>query len=143
MKMNIVKFVDYVLQNETWSLHDVQVEDVGEVRVFCYDPELNEITDLSKCFNIFMAYELNKKFYSIDMYLKSVTFRISEYDNFNEDYYIDESIEFNVDDINTEEKFFQYSLVNNTLGLTFDDVKAILKVQKLIPEDVQNPLREE
>lgn len=143
MKMNIVKFVDYVLQNETWSLHDVQVEDVGEVRVFCYDPELNEITDLSKCFNIFMAYELNKKFYSIDMYLKSVTFRISEYDNFNEDYYIDESIEFNVDDINTEEKFFQYSLVNDTLGLTFDDVKAILKVQKLIPEDVQNPLREE
>ncbi|WOL22930.1 hypothetical protein [Escherichia phage vB_EcoM_JNE01] len=143
MKMNIVKFVDYVLQNETWSLHDVQVEDVGEVRVFCYDPELNEITDLSKCFNIFMAYELNKKFYSIDMYLNTVTFRISEYDNFNEDYYIDESIEFNVDDIDTEEKFFQYSLVNDTLGLTFDDVKAILKVQKLIPEDVQNPLREE
>ena len=141
--MNIVKFVDYVLQNETWSLHDVQVEDVGEVRVFCYDPELNEITDLSKCFNIFMAYELNKKFYSIDMYLNTVTFRISEYDNFNEDYYIDESIEFNVDDIDTEEKFFQYSLVNDTLGLTFDDVKAILKVQKLIPEDVQNPLREE
>ena len=142
MKMNIVKFVDYVLQNETWSLHDVQVEDVGEVRVFCYDPELNEITDLSKCFNIFMAYDINKQFYSIDMYLNTVTFRISEYDNFNEDYYIDESIEFNVDDINTEEKFFQYSLVNDTLGLTFDDIKAILKVQKLIPEDVQNPLRE-
>lgn len=140
--MNIVKLVDYVLQNETWSLHDVQVEDVGEVRVFCYDPELNATTDLSKCFNIFMAYELNEKFYSIDMYLNSVTFRISEYDNFNEDY-IDESIEFNVDDIDTEEKFFQYSLVNDTLGLTFDDVKAILKVQKLIPEDVQNPLREE
>lgn len=143
MKMNIVKLVDYVLQNETWSLHDVQVEDVGEVRVFCYDPELNEITDLSKCFNIFMAYEHNKQFYSIDMYLNTVTFRISEYDNFNEDYYIDESIEFNVDDIDTEEKFFQYSLVNDTLGLTYDDVKAILKVQKLIPEDVQNPLREE
>lgn len=142
MKMNIVKFVDYVLQNKTWSLHDVQVEDVGEVRVFCYDPELNEITDLSKCFNIFMAYDLDKQFYSIDMYLNTVTFRISDYENIIEDY-IDESIEFNVDDINTEEKFFQYSLVNDTLGLTFDDVKAILKVQKLIPEDVQNPLREE
>ena len=142
MKMNIVKFVDYVLQNKTWSLHDVQVEDVGEVRVFCYDPELNEITELSKCFNIFMAYDLDKQFYSIDMYLNTVTFRISDYENIIEDY-IDESIEFNVDDINTEEKFFQYSLVNDTLGLTFDDVKAILKVQKLIPEDVQNPLREE
>lgn len=142
MKMNIVKLVDYVLQNETWSLHDVQVEDVGEVRVFCYDPELNEITDLSKCFNIFMAYELNKQFYSIDVYLERVAFRISDFDNFKEDYN-DNSIEFNVDDINTEEKFFQYSLVNDTLGLTFDDVKAILKVQKLIPEDVQNPLREE
>lgn len=140
--MNIVKLVDYVLQNETWSLHDVQVEDVGEVRVFCYDPELNEITDLSKCFNIFMAYELNKQFYSIDVYLERVAFRISDFDNFKEDYN-DNSIEFNVDDINTEEKFFQYSLVNDTLGLTFDDVKAILKVQKLIPEDVQNPLREE
>ncbi|HBC8437109.1 TPA: hypothetical protein KE178_004983 [Escherichia coli] len=142
MKMNIVKFVDYVLQNKTWSLHDVQVEDVGEVRVFCYDPELNEITDLSKCFNIFMAYELNKQFYSIDMYLNTVTFRISEYDNFNEDYYIDENIEFNVDDINTEEKFFQYCLVNNTLGLTFDDISAILKVQRLIPEEVLNPLND-
>lgn len=142
MKMNIVKLVDYVLQNETWSLHDVQVEDVGEVRVFCYDPELNEITDLSKCFNIFMAYELNKQFYSIDVYLERVAFRISDFDNFKEDYN-DNSIEFNVDDINTEEKFFQYSLVNDTLGLTFDDIKAILKVQKLIPEDVQNPLREE
>lgn len=146
MKMNIVKLVDYVLQNETWSLHDVQVEDVGEVRVFCYDPELEETTDLSKCFNIFMAYELNKKFYSIDMYLERFTFRISEYDNFNDNFndnYYDISIEFNVDDIDTEEKFFQYSLVNDTLGLTFDDIKAILKVQKLIPEDVQNPLREE
>ncbi|HBC8455049.1 TPA: hypothetical protein KE173_001565 [Escherichia coli] len=142
MKMNIVKFVDYVLQNKTWSLHDVQVEDVGEVRVFCYDPELNEITDLSKCFNIFMAYELNKQFYSIDMYLNTVTFRISEYDNFNEDYYIDESIELNVNDIDTEEKFFQYCLVNNTLGLTFDDISAILKVQRLIPEEVLNPLND-
>lgn len=142
MKMNIVKFVDYVLQNETWSLHDVQVEDVGEVRVFCYDPELNEITDLSKCFNIFMAYDLNKQFYSIDMYLGRFTFRISDYDIIKEDYN-DNSIELNVDDIDTEEKFFQYSLVNDTLGLTYDDVKAILKVQKLIPEDVQNPLREE
>ena len=143
MKMNIVKFVDYVLQNKTWSLHDVQVEDVGEVRVFCYDPELNEITDLSKCFNIFLGYEFNNHFYSFDVYFEKVIFRSYECDNEDEDYdYDDESIELNVNDIDTEEKFFQYCLVNNTLGLTFDDISAILKVQRLIPEEVLNPLND-
>lgn len=141
MKYNIVKMVNYVLKNNAWSLHDVHIEDIGEVRVFCYDPDLNQTTDLSKCFNIFLGYEFNNHFYSFDVYFEKVIFRSYECDN--EDYdYDDESIELNVNDIDTEEKFFQYCLVNNTLGLTFDDISAILKVQKLIPEEVLNPLND-
>lgn len=141
MKYNIVKMVNYVLKNNAWSLHDVQLEDIGEVRVFCYDPDLNQTTDLSKCFNIFLGYEFNNHFYSFDVYFEKVIFRSYECDN--EDYdYDDESIELNVNDIDTEEKFFQYCLLNDTLGLTFEDIKAILKVQKLIPEEVLNPLND-
>lgn len=133
--------VNYVLKNNSWSLLDVQIEDIGEVRVFCYDPDLNQTTDLSKCFNIFIGYEFNNHFYSFDVYFEKVIFRSYECDN--EDYdYDDESIELNVNDIDTEEKFFQYCLVNNTLGLTFEDIKAILKVQKLIPAEVINPLND-
>ncbi|ELW0836393.1 hypothetical protein QMU05_000241 [Escherichia coli] len=138
MKYNIVKMVNYVLKNNTWSLHDVQIEDIGEVRVFCYDPDLNQTTDLSKCFNIFLGYEFNNHFYSFDVYFERVKIRIA---NVNSDYY-DTRIELNFDDIDTEEKFFQYCLVNNTLGLTFDDISAILKVQRLIPEEVLNPLND-
>lgn len=133
--------VNYVLKNNAWSLHDVQLEDIGEVRVFCYDPDLNQTTDLSKCFNIFLGYEFNNHFYSFDVYFEKVIFRSYKCDN--EDYdYDDESIELNVNDIDTEEKFFQYCLLNDTLGLTFEDIKAILKVQTLIPEEVLNPLND-
>ncbi|VVZ30477.1 Uncharacterised protein [Escherichia coli] len=138
MTYNIVKMVNYVLKNNAWSLHDVQLEDIGEVRVFCYDDDLNETTDLSKCFNIFLGYEINNHFYSFDVYFERVKIRIA---NVNSDYY-DTRIELNFDDIDTEEKFFQYCLVNNTLGLTFDDISAILKVQRLIPEEVLNPLND-
>lgn len=138
MTYNIVKMVNYVLKNNAWSLHDVQLEDIGEVRVFCYDDDLNETTDLSKCFNIFLGYEINNHFYSFDVYFERVKIRIA---NVNSDYY-DNRIELNFDDIDTEEKFFQYCLVNNTLGLTFDDISAILKVQRLIPEEVLNPLND-
>lgn len=141
MKYNIVKMVNYVLKNNAWSLHDVQLEDIGEVRVFCYDPDLNQTTDLSKCFNIFLGYEFNNHFYSFDVYFEKVIFRGYKCDN--EDYdYDDESIELNVNDIDTEEKFFQYCLVNDLRGLTFDDISAILKVQSLIPEEVLNPLND-
>lgn len=141
MKYNIVKMVNYVLKNNAWSLHDVQLEDIGEVRVFCYDPDLNQTTDLSKCFNIFLGYEFNNHFYSFDVYFEKVIFRSYKCDN--EDYdYDDESIELNVNDIDTEEKFFQYCLVNDLRGLTFDDISAILKVQSLIPEEVLNPLND-
>ncbi|EHU8781002.1 hypothetical protein N0S44_000237 [Escherichia coli] len=141
MTYNIVKMVNYVLKNNAWSLHDVQLEDIGEVRVFCYDPDLNQTTDLSKCFNIFLGYEFNNHFYSFDVYFEKVIFRSYKCDN--EDYdYDDESIELNVNDIDTEEKFFQYCLLNDTLGLTFEDIKAILKVQTLIPEEVLNPLND-
>lgn len=141
MTYNIVKMVNYVLKNNAWSLHDVQLEDIGEVRVFCYDPDLNQTTDLSKCFNIFLGYEFNNHFYSFDVYFEKVIFRSYECDN--EDYdYDDESIELNVNDIDTEEKFFQYCLLNDILGLTFEDIKAILKVQKLISEEVLNPLND-
>lgn len=133
--------VNYVLKNNAWSLHDVQLEDIGEVRVFCYEPDLNQTTDLSKCFNIFLGYEFNNHFYSFDVYFEKVIFRSYKCDN--EDYdYDDESIELNVNDIDTEEKFFQYCLVNDLRGLTFDDISAILKVQRLIPEEVLNPLND-
>lgn len=141
MTYNIVKMVNYVLKNNAWSLHDVQLEDIGEVRVFCYEPDLNQTTDLSKCFNIFLGYEFNNHFYSFDVYFEKVIFRSYKCDN--EDYdYDDESIELNVNDIDTEEKFFQYCLVNDLRGLTFDDISAILKVQSLIPEEVLNPLND-
>lgn len=138
MKYNIVKMVNYVLKNNSWSLHDVQLEDIGEVRVFCYDAELNETTDLNKCFNIFLGYEINDHFYSFDVYFEKVKIRIS---NVNSDYF-DTRIELNFDDIDTEEKFFQYCLVNDLNGLTFEDIKAILKVQRLIPEEVLNPFND-
>ncbi|HBB9485530.1 TPA: hypothetical protein JL391_000006 [Escherichia coli] len=138
MTYNIVKMVNYVLKNNAWSLHDVQLEDIGEVRVFCYDGDLNETTDLSKCFNIFLGYEINNHFYSFDVYFERVKIRIA---NVNSDYY-DTRIELNFDDIDTEEKFFQYCLVNDLNGLTFDDISAILKVQRLIPEEVLNPLND-
>ena len=130
--------VNYVLKNNAWSLHDVQLEDIGEVRVFCYDDDLNETTDLSKCFNIFLGYEINNHFYSFDVYFERVKIRIA---NVNSDYY-DTRIELNFDDIDTEEKFFQYCLVNDLNGLTFEDIKAILKVQRLIPEEVLNPFND-
>ena len=138
MKYNIVKMVNYVLKNNAWSLHDVQLEDIGEVRVFCYDGDLNETTDLSKCFNIFLGYEINNHFYSFDVYFERVKIRIA---NVNSDYY-DTRIELNFDDIDTEEKFFQYCLVNDLNGLTFEDIKAILIVQRLIPEEVINPFND-
>lgn len=138
MTYNIVKMVNYVLKNNAWSLHDVQLEDIGEVRVFCYDDDLNETTDLSKCFNIFLGYEINNHFYSFDVYFERVKIRIA---NVNSDYY-DTRIELNFDDIDTEEKFFQYCLVNDLNGLTFEDIKAILKVQRLIPEEVLNPFND-
>lgn len=138
MKYNIVKMVNYVLKNNAWSLHDVQLEDIGEVRVFCYDGDLNETTDLSKCFNIFLGYEINNHFYSFDVYFERVKIRIA---NVNGDYY-DTRIELNFDDIDTEEKFFQYCLVNDLNGLTFEDIKAILIVQRLIPEEVLNPFND-
>lgn len=138
MEYNIVKMVNYVLKNNAWSLHDVQLEDIGEVRVFCYDGDLNETTDLSKCFNIFLGYEINNHFYSFDVYFERVKIRIA---NVNGDYY-DTRIELNFDDIDTEEKFFQYCLVNDLNGLTFEDIKAILIVQRLIPEEVLNPFND-
>lgn len=138
MTYNIVKMVNYVLKNNAWSLHDVQLEDIGEVRVFCYDGDLNETTDLSKCFNIFLGYEINDYFYSFDVYFERVKIRIA---NVNSDYY-DTRIELNFDDIDTEEKFFQYCLVNDLNGLTFEDIKAILIVQRLIPEEVLNPFND-
>lgn len=138
MTYNIVKMVNYVLKNNAWSLHDVQLEDIGEVRVFCYDPDLNQTTDLSKCFNIFLGYEINNHFYSFDVYFERVKIRIA---NVNSDYY-DTRIELNFDDIDTEEKFFQYCLVNDLNGLTFEDINAILKVQRLIPEEVLNPFND-
>ena len=138
MTYNIVKMVNYVLKNNAWSLHDVQLEDIGEVRVFCYDGDLNETTDLSKCFNIFLGYEINDHFYSFDVYFERVKIRIA---NVNSDYY-DTGIELNFDDIDTEEKFFQYCLVNDLNGLTFEDISAILKVKRLIPEEVINPLND-
>lgn len=138
MTYNIVKMVNYVLKNNAWSLHDVQLEDIGEVRVFCYDDDLNETTDLSKCFNIFLGYEINNHFYSFDVYFERVKIRIA---NVNSDYY-DTRIELNFDDIDTEEKFFQYCLVNDLNGLTFEDIKAILIVQRLIPEEVPNPFND-
>lgn len=138
MTYNIVKMVNYVLKNNAWSLHDVQLEDIGEVRVFCYDGDLNETTDLSKCFNIFLGYEINNHFYSFDVYFERVKIRIA---NVNSDYY-DTRIELNFDDIDTEEKFFQYCLVNDLNGLTFEDIKAILIVQRLIPEEVLNPFND-
>ncbi|MFS8319991.1 hypothetical protein ACMG5I_03575 [Escherichia coli] len=138
MTYNIVKMVNYVLKNNSWSLHDVQLEDIGEVRVFCYDEELNETTDLNKCFNIFLGYEINDHFYSFDVYFEKVKIRIS---NVNSDYF-DTRIELNFDDIDTEEKFFQYCLVNDLNGLTFEDISAILKVQRLIPEEVSNPFND-
>lgn len=141
MTYNIVKMVNYVLKNNTWSLHDVQLEDIGEVRVFCYDAELNETTDLSKCFNIFLGYEINDYFYSFDVYFERVKIRIYSVDNDFYDY-DNGSIELNFDDIDTEEKFFQYCLVNDLNGLTFEDIKAILKVQRLIPEEVLNPFND-
>lgn len=138
MKYNIVKMVNYVLKNNAWSLHDVQLKDIGEVRVFCYDDDLNETTDLSKCFNIFLGYEINDHFYSFDVYFERVKIRIA---NVNSDYY-DTGIELNFDDIDTEEKFFQYCLVNDLNGLTFEDISAILKVKRLIPEEVTNPFND-
>ncbi|QAY00310.1 hypothetical protein Ecwhy1_28 [Escherichia phage Ecwhy_1] len=138
MKYNIVKMVNYVLKNNAWSLHDVQLEDIGEVRVFCYDGDLNETTDLSKCFNIFLGYEINDHFYSFDVYFERVKIRIA---NVNGNYY-DTRIELDFDDIDTEEKFFQYCLVNDLNGLTFEDISAILKVQRLIPEEVLNPFND-
>ena len=138
MKYNIVKIVNYVLKNNAWSLHDVQLEDIGEVRVFCYDGDLNETTDLSKCFNIFLGYEINNHFYSFDVYFERVKIRIA---NVNGNYY-DTRIELDFDDIDTEEKFFQYCLVNDLNGLTFEDINAILKVQRLIPEEVLNPFND-
>uniref|UniRef100_A0AAU7PIZ8 Uncharacterized protein n=1 Tax=Escherichia phage fEgEco12 TaxID=3158837 RepID=A0AAU7PIZ8_9CAUD len=138
MTYNIVKMVNYVLKNNAWSLHDVQLEDIGEVRVFCYDDDLNETTDLSKCFNIFLGYENNDRFYSFDVYFERVKIRIA---NVNSDYY-DTGIELNFDDIDTEEKFFQYCLVNDLNGLTFEDISAILKVKRLIPEEVPNPFND-
>lgn len=138
MTYNIVKMVNYVLKNNAWSLHDVQLEDIGEVRVFCYDDDLNETTDLSKCFNIFLGYEINNHFYSFDVYFERVKIRIA---NVNSDYY-DTRIELNFDDIDTEEKFFQYCLVNDLNGLTFEDISAILKVKRLIPEEVPNPFND-
>lgn len=141
MKCNIVEMVNYVLKNNAWSLKDEYIDDIGEVRVFCFDTNLNETTDLNTCFNIFLGYEFNNHFYSFDVYFERVIFRSYECDN--EDYdYDNESIVMYFDDVNTEEKFFQYCLLNNTLGLTFDDIKAILKVQKLIPEEVSNPLND-
>lgn len=138
MKYNIVELVNYAVKNNAWSLHDVQLEDIGEVRVFCYDAELNETTDLSKCFNIFLGYEINDYFYSFDVYFERVKIRIS---NVNSDYF-DTRIELDFDDIDTEEKFFQYCLVNDLNGLTFEDIKAILIVQRLIPEEVLNPFND-
>lgn len=138
MKYNIVKMVNYVLKNNAWSLHDVQLEDIGEVRVFCYDGDLNETTDLSKCFNIFLGYEINDHFYSFDVYFERVKIRIA---NVNGNYY-DTRIELDFDNIDTEEKFFQYCLVNDLNGLTFEDIKAILIVQRLIPEEVLNPFND-
>ena len=138
MKYNIVKMVNYVLKNNAWSLHDVQLEDIGEVRVFCYDGDLNETTDLSKCFNIFLGYEINDHFYSFDVYFERVKIRIA---NVNGNYY-DTRIELDFDDIDTEEKFFQYCLVNDLNGLTFEDISAILKVKRLIPEEVPNPFND-
>lgn len=136
MEYNIVKMVNYVLKNNTWSLYDVQIEDIGEVRVFCYDPDLYETTDLSKCFNIFLGYEINNHFYSFDVYFERVIIRITNVDNDS----LDTEIILNFNDIDTEEKFFQYSLVNDTMGLSFEDIEAILKVQSSISEEVLNPL---
>jgi hypothetical protein len=148
MKCNIVEMVNYVLKNNAWSIKDEYIDNIGEVRVFCFDQMLNETTALNTCFNIFMSYSFDNYFYSIDVYFERVIFKIYSYDDVdydndddvdydNEDY---EAIELKFDDVNTEEKFFQYCLINNTLGLTFEDIKAILKVQKLIPEEVLNPL---
>ncbi|HCJ9509852.1 TPA: hypothetical protein NV937_000530 [Escherichia coli] len=141
MTYNIVKMVNYVLKNNAWSLHDVQLKDIGEVRVFCYDDDLNETTDLSKCFNIFLGYEINDHFYSFDVYFERVKIRIYSVDNDFYDY-DNESIELNFNDIDTEEKFFQYCLVNDLNGLTFEDISAILKVKRLIPEEVPNPFND-
>ena len=151
MKYNIVEMVNYVLKNNAWSLKDEYIDDIGEVRVFCFDTNLNETTDLSKCFNIYMGYTFDNYFYSIDVYFKRVIFRSYKCDH--EDYECDheecececeddKSIELIFDDVNTEEKFFQYCLLNDLRGLTFEDIKAILKVQKLIPEEVLNPLND-
>lgn len=142
MKYNIVEMVNYVLKNNAWSLKDEYIDNIGEVRVFCFDGNLHETTNLNTCFNIYMGYSLDKYFYSIDVYFERVIFRIYDYEFDDEDDGDDKSIELNVDDVNTEEKFFQYCLLNNTLGLTFEDIKAILKVQKLIPEEVLNPLND-
>src|SRR5699024_7331330 len=98
MEYNIVKMVNYVLKNNTWSLYDVQIEDIGEVRVFCYDPDLYETTDLSKCFNIFLGYEINNHFYSFDVYFERVIIRITNVDND----YLDTEIILNFNDIDTE-----------------------------------------
>ncbi|USL83820.1 hypothetical protein A4_153 [Escherichia phage A4] len=145
MKYNIVEMVNYVLKNKAWSLKDEYIDDIGEVRVFCFDINLHETTDLNTCFNIYMGYTLGRYFYSIDVYFERVIFRMYDFEFDDEDEDgdgDDKSIELNVDDVNTEEKFFQYCLVNNTLGLTFEDIKAILKVQKLIPAEVINPLND-
>lgn len=142
MKYNIVKLVNYVLKNNAWSLKDDYIDNIGTVRVFCFNSNLNETTDLNTCFNIFMGYAINEYFYSIDVFFERVIFRISNYVDSSEDYSGEGTIEFNLGDIDTEEKFFQYCLVNDTMGLTFKDIKAILKVQRLIPEEVLNPLND-
>lgn len=143
MKYNIVEMVNYVLKNNAWSLKDEYIDNIGEVRVFCFDTNLHETTDLNTCFNIYMGYTLDNYFYSIDVYFERVIFRIYDFEfDEEDDDGDDKSIELKVDDVNTEEKFFQYCLVNNTLGLTFEDIKAILKVQKLIPAEVINPLND-
>ncbi|EPE1232813.1 hypothetical protein ACSGOQ_006091, partial [Escherichia coli] len=87
---------------------------------------------------IFLGYEIDNHFYSFDVYFERVKIRIA---NVNSDYY-DTRIELNFDDIDTEEKFFQYCLVNDLNGLTFEDIKAILIVQRLIPEEVINPFND-
>lgn len=135
--------VNYVLKNNTWTLKDEYIDNIGEVRIFCFDGNLHETTDLNTCFNIFMGYTLGRYFYSIDVYFERVIFRIYDFEfDVEDDDGDDKSIELNVNDIDTEEKFFQYCLVNNTLGLTFEDIEAILKVQRLIPEEVLNPLND-
>ncbi|HGX4521843.1 hypothetical protein GNZ01_05560 [Escherichia coli] len=145
MKYNIVEMVNYVLKNNAWSLKDEYIDNIGEVRVFCFDINLHETTDLNTCFNIFMGYTLDNYFYSIDVYFERVIFRIYDFEFDDEDEDgdgDDKSIELIFDDVNTEEKFFQYCLLNDLRGLTFEDIKAILKVQKLIPEEVLNPLND-